>query len=142
MFPGIDRSLWLLRGSGLRLDVDGREVLLERPLQRIDFAGETLVHAHLLAGAIEDLNVFVEPATTSADARVLTLSPESCQALSQPRSTTVVLDLDGELQVDGATPLCTGDALRLDADDATALVAASAGAATVLVGSFVRRRGA
>ena len=38
--PGIDRSLWLLRGAGMDLDLDGELVRLDRPLQRLDFAGE------------------------------------------------------------------------------------------------------
>lgn len=143
-FPGIDRSLWLLRGGGVQLDVDGRQVRLERPLERIDFAGEASVHAHLLAGAIEDLNVFVERATTIGAADVFNVPSGSSQALPLSRGTTVLLVVEGALQVTGVAatpvPLGTGDALRVNVDNAMVVVGAGVGAATVLVASFVQRQ--
>src|SRR5690606_16282318 len=66
-FPGVDRTLWLVRGDGLLLDLDGREVRLDQRLQRVDFAGEANVHARLLGGAVDDLNVMVRRGEVRAD---------------------------------------------------------------------------
>ena len=65
------RSLWLLRGGGLQLRMDGREVTLARRYERIDFAGEMAVQARLLAGATEDLNVMVARDTCRSSSDVL-----------------------------------------------------------------------
>jgi hypothetical protein len=141
IFPGVDRSLWLLRGNGLLLDVAGREVRLERPLQRFDFAGETPVHARLLAGAIEDLNVFVARGSVTVDAQVLTLAADQQETRTLPRGTSVLLALEGGLAVTGMTAaptiFHTGDAVRIDADAETTFGASPAGAATILLASFV-----
>lgn len=59
-FPGVDRTLWLVQGRGMRLDVDGRPATLSRRFARLDFPGEAAVMAHLLEGPTEDLNVMVD----------------------------------------------------------------------------------
>ena len=55
LFPGIDRSLALVEGAGLELDIAGRRVVLgEDPLS---FEGELAVSATLRDGSTTDLNV-------------------------------------------------------------------------------------
>ncbi len=57
-FPGVDRELVLLRGSGLRLRFDdGEERLLERPYARERFAGERSLAGELVDGPTHDFNL-------------------------------------------------------------------------------------
>jgi environmental stress-induced protein Ves len=56
-FPGIDRTLVLLDGRGMRLDLDdGTQVQLERRGDRIDFAGERTLRSVLHDGPTRDFN--------------------------------------------------------------------------------------
>ena len=57
-FPGIDRELVLLSGSGLRLRFDDGEVReLQPPHDRLCFAGERAVTGELLDGPTQDFNL-------------------------------------------------------------------------------------
>lgn len=58
-FPGVDRVLTVIEGSGLVLDLDGRLLALGANAPPIAFAGETPVEARLTQGPIRDLNVMV-----------------------------------------------------------------------------------
>jgi environmental stress-induced protein Ves len=115
--PGVDRSLWLWRGRGVRLSVDGAEVLLATPYARCDFAGEVPVAATRLAGACEDVNVMTNRARVRADARLVALhAGDTLRVPSAPQWLLLVLDgaLDGSFaSADGeANELAVGDALR------------------------------
>ena len=110
--PGVDRSLWLLAGRGVRLVLDGRELVLAERLQRVDFAGEATVTSHLLDGPCEDLNVMTNRARVAAAADVVALTPGA--VLPLPAAPTwLVLVLDGACSLaSGDVVLATGDALR------------------------------
>ena len=57
-FPGVDRSLGLLAGEGIDLDIDGRGTVELRPgAHPAVFPGDVPVSARLVGGAILDLNV-------------------------------------------------------------------------------------
>lgn len=115
--PGVDRSLWLWRGAGVRLSLDGQDVLLATPYARCDFAGEVPVAATRLAGACEDVNVMTNRARCRADARVVALhAGDALRAPSAPQWLLLVLDgvFDGAFgsQHNEANVLAAGDALR------------------------------
>lgn len=113
-FPGIDRTLWLLRGRGMSLEIDGASHRLDEPLASVAFPGEATVSAHLIDGPTEDLNVMVERSSTRAETRIVRV--ESNGELSAPASPceVVLLVLEGELAVgDGRR-----EVLRLAAGDA------------------------
>jgi len=113
--PGVDRSLWLWRGRGLRLLLDGQELLLATPYARCDFAGEVPVAATRLDGACEDVNVMTNRARCRADARVVAL--HAGDTLRVPSASQwLLLMLDGVL--DGAFASQTGEANELAAGDA------------------------
>lgn len=138
-FPGVDRSLWLLRGAGLRLDVDGREVRLDRELQRFDFAGESVVQARCLAGPIEDLNVMTARDRVRATAAVVEV--DSGAAIDLPAAPErLLLVLAGGVDVAGGPSVCPGDALRLDGSEVPSL-RASAVARVLVVGFRPAGRG-
>ena len=120
---GIDRSLWLLRGAGMRLDVAGTMVLLARPLQRFDFGGETAVVATLLDGPCEDLNVMTSRAWGHADANVVELAA-GAQAVLPRGVHRLALVIDGRVRVEGGEAAAgAGDALRVHGDVDVVLVA-------------------
>ena len=63
-FEGIDRTLSVLSGAGIRLTVDGRApVELTAATEPYTFPGDRPTAAALLAGAITDLNVMTRRAT-------------------------------------------------------------------------------
>jgi uncharacterized protein len=57
-FPGIDRTLAVVSGSGLQLSIDGKSpVTLDHGSDPIRFPGDVATSARLLSGEITDLNV-------------------------------------------------------------------------------------
>jgi uncharacterized protein len=73
-FPGVDRTILVLEGRGMRLLLDGtREVVLDRPLQPFAFPGEAAVHCELLGGTVRDFNLMVERDAASASLEVVQL---------------------------------------------------------------------
>lgn len=59
-FPGVDRTLVLLSGDGMRLEQDDGTVhALHRPLDLAAFAGETAIDATLPGGATRDFNLML-----------------------------------------------------------------------------------
>lgn len=125
-FPGIDRSLWLLRGAGMRLDVDGREVRLDRPLQRFGFAGEVPVVARLLDGPVVDLNVMVARDQVRADAAVRAFGRGAAIDVRGGAPGLLWL-LDGRVATPGGAVASGGDAFRLDGAQPLTLRAKVAG---------------
>ena len=57
VFPGIDRTLSVLEGDGIVLDIDGRETTLTRKSAPLAFAADARTAARLIGSAITDLNV-------------------------------------------------------------------------------------
>jgi hypothetical protein len=56
-FPGIDRTLAVIEGAGLRLTVDGQACELTPRANPFSFRGEAVTHATRMAGNVTDLNV-------------------------------------------------------------------------------------
>jgi environmental stress-induced protein Ves len=56
LFPGIDRTIVLLEGAGMRLTGGGREATLRTPFEPHSFAGDDAVDCALVAGPIRDFN--------------------------------------------------------------------------------------
>jgi environmental stress-induced protein Ves len=55
-FPGVDRTIMLLEGAGMRLAGDGRDVELRMPLEPFRFSGDETIECTLLAGPVRDFN--------------------------------------------------------------------------------------
>jgi len=73
VFAGVDRSITLLEGDGVRLFThDGRiEHRLDVPLQPFAFSGDEPIDCTLLGGASNDFNVMTRRGQWRADVRVL-----------------------------------------------------------------------
>jgi environmental stress-induced protein Ves len=135
--PGIDRSLWLVAGTGCVLDLAGRPVRLERRWQRVDFAGECPVTARLLDGPVQDLNVMVARNTTRAEADLLQLGPGATHGLPARGGERLLLLLEGGAAVHGGW-LEPGDAVVWTGADPVT-VAVGAMPTVLLAASFVAR---
>ncbi len=61
-FPGIDRTIAVLQGAGLCLNIDGDVVDLVQADKPLSFAGEAMVHADCIDGETSDLNVMTRRA--------------------------------------------------------------------------------
>ena len=57
LFPGVDRTLALVEGPGLVLDIDDSRFMLDEMDAIIEFAGESAVRASLDGGPTIDFNV-------------------------------------------------------------------------------------
>ena len=115
-FPGIDRTLVVIKGSGLMLTV-GRDdpVELGSGGEPLRFQGETPASARLTDGAIIDLNVMTRRDRFAHHlSRVLTPGPYGLAAVTK---FAVVLSFDGETTVrsgHGSEVLGHGDAAIID----------------------------
>jgi len=60
LFPGIDRTLILLKGDGVILNIRDHEQKLSLPYSKIQFRGEDRVSCKLINSPCEDFNIMVE----------------------------------------------------------------------------------
>lgn len=67
-FPGVERDLVLLDGSGIELDIDDAPArrIVQR-FERVHFAGEAAVQCRLVAGPTRDFNVMARRDAVRAD---------------------------------------------------------------------------
>lgn len=72
-FPGVDRSITLLHGPGLRLQSSeaGFDHALTTMLHPFSFAGEASVRATVMGGPSEDFNVMTRRSRWRSDVRVV-----------------------------------------------------------------------
>ncbi|CAN7292481.1 HutD family protein [Ensifer adhaerens] len=117
-FPGIDRTLSILQGKGMRLMIEGRKpALLTGETAPLPFPADVATSATLVDGPIVDLNVMTRRGRLTHSVQRL--------ALDHPHRAK---NLGGTILV-----LCHGGAVRLTASDATADLAA--GDTAVLTGA-------
>lgn len=137
VLPGVDRSTWLLAGAGVRLDCGDRQVVLDRRLQRFDFAGETPIACTLLAGPCEDLNVMAARSLVRVDATMHELAPgASLDLAAAPQR--LLLAVFGSFSLDGVGVVGERHALRID-DATRAALRVGAEGCVVLVTAFPAR---
>jgi uncharacterized protein len=58
-FPGIDRTILLIEGAGMRLAGRDRDVLMRTPFEPYSFDGEDPIDCALVSGTIRDFNAMV-----------------------------------------------------------------------------------
>lgn len=114
-FPGVDRVLMLLDGSGIELDVDALPAhRLSRRFEQLAFAGEATVDCRLLAGPTRDFNVMTRRGAVRA------------QVLARPLVDTMLLQGGPgdewliHVHAGTATVQCGGE--RLDAGNGDTLL--------------------
>ncbi|MEH2701456.1 MULTISPECIES: HutD/Ves family protein [Rhizobium] len=122
IFPGIDRTLAILDGNGMVLDVAGSTpVLLTTASDPLAFPADIPVAARLEDGAITDLNVMTR--RDGLTHTLIRIEVDGSKTVRLSPSTCLLLCHRGALSFrrDGETgALAAGDALLID--DATATV--------------------
>ena len=71
VFAGVDRTIMLLAGEGLRLQAPGFDHLLDTPNVPFAFSGDVALHCTLLGGESTDLNVMGRRTRGRAGLRVV-----------------------------------------------------------------------
>ncbi len=137
VFAGVDRTIMLLDGEGVRLhaaDADaGVDHRLDRPHEPFAFSGDVALGCTVLGGASSDFNVMSRRARCRADVRVL----HTAHAL--PGATAgLLMSLQGTWQADGET-LAAGEGLWW-ADEPRAWAVAPVGGTSQGPGALVAVR--
>lgn len=70
-FPGVDRTLVLLAGKGMRLTGAGAPLELHTAYEPVDFAGDAALHCALIGGPTRDFNLMVRRDAASGDVVVV-----------------------------------------------------------------------
>ncbi|MFD8704940.1 HutD family protein [Kitasatospora sp. NPDC059648] len=109
-FPGIDRVITLVEGSGMVLTVDGVERSVDTPFRPFAFPGDATTDCRLLGGEVVDFNVMTRRGRTEAAVDLVT-EPGAVQV--PPAATVLLVCLTGSAAVDG-TELSRYDAALLD----------------------------
>jgi environmental stress-induced protein Ves len=58
-FPGVDRTIVMIAGAGMRLEGDGHAVELRAPYEPYAFSGDDGIACALMAGPVRDFNLMV-----------------------------------------------------------------------------------
>jgi environmental stress-induced protein Ves len=69
-FPGVDRTIILLDGAGMILELNQQSVPLITPFDPLSFSGDDVVHYRLVNGATRDFNVMTRRGRARADVSV------------------------------------------------------------------------
>jgi len=115
-FAGVDRSLALLQGHGMRLTADGVVTEIDGQNNIAVFAGDAATHAELTAGSITDFNVMSRRSVCAhrlthwigAASRAL---PEAAALLYCAAGSGTLVNSQGEIE------LCQDVSVQFDAAD-------------------------
>ena len=123
-FHGIDRTLSVLTGNGIRLAFgDGETVALDRATAPFFFAADQTVDGVLVDGAIDDLNVMSRHGAWSHSVERLT---GGAYEIAAERGLLVLVARRGDWQVNG-TVLAAGDSAVVNAPVKAKLAAENGG---------------
>lgn len=123
-FPGIDRTLSVLTGNGIRLAFDdGETVALDRATAPFFFAADRTVDGVLVDGAIDDLNVMSRRGAWRHSVERLS---GGSHEIAVERGLLVLVARHGDWLIDGAA-LAAGDSAVLEAPITAKLAAGKGG---------------
>ncbi|MFJ6460995.1 HutD family protein [Streptomyces sp. NPDC091387] len=97
VFPGVDRTLTVVEGTGMDLMVDGEHHIVDEPYWPHDFPGDVETDGRLLAGPVVNLNVMYRRDRTRAEVAVVRgtlrlMAPEGGTALAVALEDGAVID--------------------------------------------------
>lgn len=69
-FPGVDRTILLLDGAGIILQIDGGVVPLTTPFEPYKFSGDEAIRYRLVNGSTRDFNVMTRRGRTQAEVQI------------------------------------------------------------------------
>ncbi len=123
-FPGIDRTLSVLTGNGIRLAFgDGETVSLDRATAPFFFAADRAVDGVLVDGTIDDLNIMSRRGAWSHSVERLN---GGSHEIAAGRGLLVLVARQGNWQVNGSA-LAAGDSAVLQAPVTAKLAAGNGG---------------
>jgi environmental stress-induced protein Ves len=96
LFPGIDRTLIVVKGDGIELDVEGIAYPLDRVSPKLSFSGDDVTIGRLLSGPIRDLNVMTRRGQFRHRARFI---ESGVALLSEDTIVAFIVPLDGPFDV-------------------------------------------
>lgn len=118
-FPGVDRTLAILRGNGLTLLPDSRgPVLVEAASQPVAFPSEIPITARLVNGPVTDFNVMTRRGRFRHHVSRMTLREPAI--LRRYGSLMLIFLADGQAEVGSAADrprAVAGDAILIEASD-------------------------
>ena len=129
-FPGIDRTLVVLAGSGMRLTGIRDEPVDVRACDLVAFAGEAQVESRLLDGPTRDLNVMTRRGAVRAEVRVvrrerIVWTGEAAYVCHATSGSCACVVGDSTVEVREAhTLVCDASRFAVDASDAAVAVVA------------------
>lgn len=115
IFSGIDRTLSVLEGDGIALDVEGRETTLTRQSAPLAFPADARCGARLIGSAITDLNVMTRRGQFTHGVERLTVNG-TVQVKTGGNSAAFLFCAEGQIDLAVAP-----DAARLDKHDCAVL---------------------
>lgn len=92
-FPGCDRYLAIIEGSGLKLQFENKNKLIDRNTF-LQFSGEKKVHSELVNGKIKDLNLIVKKKSHHIQFEILNTS-----ITGLAKGTSIVFVIEGSVVV-------------------------------------------
>ncbi len=101
-FAGIDRTITLIEGAGMRLSGGARDIVIRTPFEPYSFAGESPIDCSLVSGPIRDFN-----SMTRRDRARGSVMPVHAKASIDATDFLVVFAAIGshECRVDGEPPI-------------------------------------
>ena len=102
VFPEIDRTLIVVEGEGIELDVEGIAYPLDKTSPKLSFSGDDITTGRLVSGPIRDLNVMTRRGHFSHRTRfvqsgVALLAEETCTAFLVPLDGSFDVTLDATI---------------------------------------------
>lgn len=95
-FPRVDRTLIVVEGGGIELDVEGVAYRLDEDSPKLSFSGDDITSGRLLSGPIRDLNVMTRRGQFSHRARFV---QSGVALLAEETRTAFLVPLDGSFDV-------------------------------------------
>ena len=131
-FDGIDRTLTVLSGQGLGLDVKGEApVRLTATGKPFAFSGDVATSARLIAGPVADFNVMTRRSRWAHS--VENLSINGAQVLPVDSEVLVVFCRNGDITLDKTSVLRAHDAALIDASADTAEISVTGSGEALIV---------
>ncbi|WP_230530628.1 HutD/Ves family protein [Microvirga roseola] len=96
VFPGIDRTLILVEGSGIELDIEGVSYRLDSAFPKLSFAGDDATVGRLPSGPIRDLNVMTRRGRFNHRTRIM---ESGIALLSEDTDAAFIVAMDAALDV-------------------------------------------
>lgn len=134
-FPGIDRTIAVIRGAGIRLTVDGAQNVLG-PMEPRSFSGDAVTSCELIDGPTLDLNVMTARGRFAGSMVFEQVAGTLQLAAERPGEELVVVLIEGQAAVNTSGDLGQGGAetlARLDAVRAVEAVELTADDAIIAV---------